>query len=475
MAAGRRMILAPLLVSAALCQALVAPVASAQLNACPAPRSRMTFGAPGYVDTTRAGGEPTVEMHPNGTLLYGAHAGTTLFYAPSAHDEQTAAFFRNYRGQAHYYWSANRGKSWHFSERTLPPRGVPASGFSDPELAVDKAGHVYISEINLANIAVSKSTDSGKTYELQNLFAMTLTDRQWMAADTRDVIYMTGDAVGGGTFPAAPIGSTGHVLVKSKDGGRTFGRPIPDPGGLGDVQVDKSNGTLYEAHYTTQGVLSISAFRGARRDRFRRENHVIARKVALRSHWPTLDLSSNGHPYVVWDETGEGGRPAGVWYSYSTNGGRNWAPATRVDTSKNTDLWPWLAVGDDGRVAIAWLEADRRLPDNDPETTGEHGWRLMAAQTLTGLGCRRSQRPGFRVAAATPKPIHRGTICNSGTACQAQGIDRRLGDYFTIEIDKSGRMWAGYSDTRRGGAVALPGFVRQTGGPRFVARARATS
>jgi hypothetical protein len=67
--------------------------------------------------------------------------------------------------------------------------------------------------------------------------------------------------------------------------------------------------------------------------------------------------------------------------------------------------------------------------------------------------------------------MHRGTICQGGTVFQAEGIDRRLGDFFTIEVDNTGRMWGGYSDTRQGGAVALPAFVRQNGGPTLV-RAR---
>ena len=47
-------------------------------------------------------------------------------------------------------------------------------------------------------------------------------------------------------------------------------------------------------------------------------------------------------------------------------------------------------------------------------------------------------------------------------------IDRRLGDFFTIEIDNSGHVWGGYSDTAEGGATALPGFIHQSGGPVFV-------
>jgi hypothetical protein len=44
-------------------------------------------------------------------------------------------------------------------------------------------------------------------------------------------------------------------------------------------------------------------------------------------------------------------------------------------------------------------------------------------------------------------------------------IDRRLGDYFSVDVDGTGRMYAGYADTRVPGSVSLPGFVRQTGGP----------
>ena len=69
---------------------------------------------------------------------------------------------------------------------------------------------------------------------------------------------------------------------------------------------------------------------------------------------------------------------------------------------------------------------------------------------------------------ATPRPVHTSTICQGGTACQAQGIDRRLGDFFTIEIDNSGHVWGGYSDTAEGGATALPGFVHQRAGIPFI-------
>jgi hypothetical protein len=65
---------------------------------------------------------------------------------------------------------------------------------------------------------------------------------------------------------------------------------------------------------------------------------------------------------------------------------------------------------------------------------------------------------------ATKDPVHTGTICQGGTTCQAMLIDRRLGDYFSVDVDGTGRMYVGYSDTRVPGSVSLPAFVRQSGG-----------
>lgn len=59
------------------------------------------------------------------------------------------------------------------------------------------------------------------------------------------------------------------------------------------------------------------------------------------------------------------------------------------------------------------------------------------------------------------------------TACEALGRDRRLGDFFTNAIDSTGAMVISYSDTRKGGSVALSAFTRQVGGPSFLAAAPA--
>ncbi|MGH7129178.1 MAG: hypothetical protein ACREIV_11470, partial [Planctomycetaceae bacterium] len=103
------------LVAASTAAALVAAgavafvtTAGAKRQSCRAPK-KMSFDKPKYIDESRAGGEPTIEQHPDGTLLYGSHAGSTHFYAPAGADPTTAAFVENYTGQAYYYFSKDNG------------------------------------------------------------------------------------------------------------------------------------------------------------------------------------------------------------------------------------------------------------------------------------------------------------------------------------------------------------------------------
>lgn len=442
---------------------------------CPAPPP-MTFTEPEYVDTTRAGGEPIVFTYPNGRILYGSHAGTTHFYSPDAADPTTIAFMEQYRGQTHYWWSDTQGGEWDFAERTGADTAAPY-GFSDPEFAYDTAGNVYVSEINLVNVAVSKSTDGGKTYTMTNPTANVFTDRQWMEGDEEGVVYMVSNPTGpGGSVNPGEADTyqvnSGHTMYKSTDGGVTWTDGFPDPGGLGDIRVDKRNGTVYEAHLEGS-ELTLHAWRNARGDDFTSkvdaEVNIVFDDVHMLAHWPAFDLDPEGNIYMVWDDNGVGELPAGIYYSYSTTEGRTWSKPLRVNNSDNTAIWPWIGVGDEGRVGIAWLEADVELPQHDAETPGEHGWRIVGATSITALGCAGGKLPSFAVGTMTEDPMHTGTICQGGTVCQATLTDRRLGDYFSVDVDGKGMMYAGYSDTREGGAISLPGFVRQNGGASLLA------
>jgi len=464
---------------------LVASVASAQAT-CPAPGQPLEF-AEAYIDESRAGGEPLIETHPDGTMLWGSHAGTTHFFTPAAPDPTTAAFLENYEGQTYQYFSEDQGETWKFAPRTPisadAASGVPNSGFSDPEFAIDTAGNIFISEINLANIAFSKSSDSGRTYELQNVIGISFSDRQWMEADEEDVLWFVANTFGGGSPTAGePVtGSLANRLYKSTDGGQTFSQGQS----LGrqqssDIQVDQSDGRLYQLHTERQqdGTVDLEmwVFPNARQEtppNVTVERYTIAEDYDRQSSiGPEFDVDDQGNLYTIFNDGGEASLDHGVYYSSSSDRGVTWSEPQKLNDGQGSIHWTWIAAGENGGVSAVWYENVNDLPDNNPERAGgEDGWHVMAAQSLNGLGCAESDQAGFTVTQATTEPFHVGTICNGGTLCQAELIDRRLGDYFSNAIDNDGHVVIATGDTKQGGSVALPMRIRQTGGPSHIAPA----
>lgn len=468
-------------------------------GACVTPSEEMTF-ATDYIDTARAGGEPIVTTHPDGGLLWGSHAGTTHFYSPAAGDTQTSAFLENYEGQTYQYRSDDQGESWNFIDRepvsTLDPvSGLPNSGFSDPEFAIDLAGNVYISEINLANIAVSKSSDGGRTYTLQSLAEITASDRQWMEADEEDVLYFVANTFGGGSVSSGkPVtGRLGHDLYKSIDGGVTFSEP-QNLGGQqsSDIEIDKRDGRLYELHSNgsrlelwiapdardqeTPGIefLNVDPSTNEVIDTQAPRPFlppVIAENYDRKSTiGPTLDIDANGNLFVVWDDDGGAGRDRGVYVTFSTDRGLTWSEAVQVDDALETGgvaFWPWIAAGSEGAV-ISWLQHDEPMKDNEPQNA-EGDWyvktSLVRACDTDGDGDIDTVAAPTAPVRTMSEPVHQNTICTGGTTCQAMAIDRRLGDYFANAIDRDGNVYISVADTMSGGGVGLPRVIRQTGGP----------
>ncbi len=461
--------------------------ANPEVVVCPAPTEPMVFEE-AYIDTERAGGEPILETLTDGTLLWGSHAGTTHFYSPTIADETSAAFVQHYQGQTYQYWSDDHGATWNFAPRDAVASvsqtavaGVNNSGFSDPVFAEDQAGNVYISEINLANVAVSMSADSGRTWTLQNLFGLTVSDRQWMAADEDGVVYMTANTFGGGSLGDTPPGVTASLanrIYKSTDHGATWS-PGWTTGGSSssDIKVDWNTGAIYQPKRSVSGEsagLYLTVWPDARTEDFASEptveHHLITPHYRQQSSiGPTIELDDEGNIYAVWDQNrGSEEMPPGIWYAASSDGGVTWTEPVHVDEGEEHSFWPWLEVGAEGAVGIAWLDNSEFIGSEDAEDAREDSeWHVMAAQTFTGLGGVDCDVAGFDVVQASQTPVHNGTVCTGGTTCQAFAIDRRLGDYFGNEIAADGAMVIAVSDTEQGGSIALPLAIRQVSGPSF--------
>lgn len=460
---------------------VLAPAARAECSGVEAPEP-LRFTAPALIDAHRAGGEPSILALRDGhTVIASAHAGTTHLYKPNT--PGGSDFVTNYNGSDFVWRSENNGDTWRYvglnGSETGPYSG-PMYGFSDPTLAEDAAGNVYNAGINVANVFVARSADKGSTWSANPVAAL-FTDREWLAADEADHLYMLAS-------------DPGRVIIESRDGGQTWnhGDGLPAGGISSPITVDPNDGTLYQAG--DGGDLGkIYVWPNLRRtvsDPSRRDSYYGFVFYGLRHWWGFLNpiaVDDASNVYAVGNDSigfDEGLREQGrIWLNYSTDHGRHWESVV-IHTAEpgHIALWPWISAGSDGRVAVTWLDADTTVvPEPPPATIGQTSgvtgaFRVMSAVSVNAHGskndCDEDVPPVFATSTVTEKPIHVGTVCSNGVQCNqdpsASG-DRRLGDYFTNSITQDGRLVIAYAETSSdpGAAISHPAFVRQTAGVRL--------
>ena len=433
----------------------------------------LAFGDRVYVDKTRAGGEPVTVVAQDGSISFSAHAGTTHIYKEpgSVASGGTADFLNGYSNQTLNWRSTDGGKTWSFiglAGTGTGPHTLTSSGFSDPDFAVDEGGRIYNTEINLANVAVFSSNDDGQTYSRGNP-EVTSGDRPWLTAAAKDEVYL--------------YVNTLQQIFRSTDGGITWtlqSRSNPN-GPDAKMYVDPRNPkTGLIGPHNPDGV-AISKDRGVTWEAF--DGAELGPTVDF---FGAVAVDKAGYVYraAAGGYTGSGdteanGEVSFNWFDRKTD---EWSPeAVTVPTPKGDALWPWVVAGDDGRVAVAWLQSLEGKPDEFyiyvAQTLNAHGTRVRCSNGSTKV-----IPPRWSVANASKKPIHVGPICLNGTACNASPDfpdgDRRLGDFITVNYDKDGSLIVASADTTLGTAVeggttkpvSNPIFIKATKGAKMTAK-----
>lgn len=382
------------------------------------------------IDEVRAGGEPVIAITPTGTILVSAHPGWThTRYPPSANLLTPAS------GQSYLWRSTDGGET--FAHVGLPgapdgmgPRGV-GQGVSDPDFAIDSNGRIYLTDLEaLAAASVSWSDDDGATWLMGNNVASTYgpVDRQWLATVGTDVYFM------GNYF-------VDERVLKSTDGGLTW------------LQVGSAN-CSGDITSTPEGVLIVGCQTGIDVSEdggatFERRDVPDAESWARSMAEPAVDAAGNVYiPYA---------NEAGVFVASTPDLGATWREPIQV-ADNGTNVWPWVVAGAQGKVAVVWYHAD------DPAGPADAGgdWFVDSA-IVTGADGDAPEVFTARVAG----PIFQGTMCQSGTTCQADVSkegDRRLGDFFEAAIDADGRLHVVFS-VALDDAISHPGYARQADGP----------
>ncbi|HVE63523.1 MAG TPA: sialidase family protein [Mycobacteriales bacterium] len=423
-------------------------------------------------DPTRSSGEPSIRAADDGTLYIVAPAGLAN---PRSLPTPVGS-------GGNFSWrSDDDGKTWKFLDTTV-------IGGGDGDVVTAEGDVVYQSGLSLACVTVARSADRGETWVPNPINCSTtpVDDRQWNDVHG-DAVYTAFGSIGldqinvnKSLFTSPLVVSNANVAVSGTD------HQWP-----GVMDVDPTEGVVYQSWQTTGApndcdddtsgclpadaskdepdVIKIAALTDSdfAAGPLANPEHIVvaSRPFDTFDAFTGLDVSPQGVIHVVWNERHPEVKQTWSMIASSANQGATWTAPKRVNTVATT-AFPWVTAGDDGRVMVSYYGT--ASTGNSPETTvGD--WRVYNAFSSDGGAT-------FAETVVTPKPMHSGTVCTSGTGCAAGARD--LVDFFETDVTPAGCLVVTYTDNSRDAVVNgiretnLPeriAFARQSGGPSLLA------
>jgi hypothetical protein len=354
---------------------------------------------------TSGGGSP----EPQGNLLVNREGlidvsnSPTIAYNPARDGNLVVTYRKDRPGyDALISYSFNGGESWEQSVLPLP-QGITGCTASKgepcpfaPDIAFAPDGTLYVTYVNLVgngnrpdNLWIATSTDGGRTLSLPTKIAGPLTFQQRVTVDPKGPVYVT-------YVQAAEVGFLRFadpppriVTTRSDDGGKTFGAPVP----VSDQQRPRVLAPSPIIDKDGQLVVMYQDMKANRRDYEYQEGPAAELPVALvltRStdggrtfapgveieadmlltrrflpflpEIPQLAISPAGKMYATWADGRDGDDD--VYLRSSSDGGRTWSPAHKVNDNGadgTAQFLPKVAVGPGERVSVLFLDGR-----NDP-------------------------------------------------------------------------------------------------------------
>jgi hypothetical protein len=331
-------------------------------------------------------------------------------------------------------------------------------GGGDEDLAIAPNGTVWMNSLWLGSTTQCTSTNGGSTW-IDNAVASNIVgdDRQWIANYGNNIVYLTYKQLG-----ALVNGTESVVVVKSIDGGITFGAPVEittqavgvQPGDQGNIAVDARNGYVYTVFFdSTETQLYIArSTDGGTTWMLKLIYAAPVGSPILGNIFAAVAIDGGSGLHVVFSDAHH------VFLSSSSNFGANWTPPVRVSNGSNTrsSMQPWVTAGALGRVDVTWLGSSA---SSAMDSSAQ--WQVFMAQTTNAF----ANVPVFAQSNVTGIN-HVGPICNNGLAC-ASGT-RNMAEYFTPDVYLDGNEYIVYPDDHNSNlpsGSARTWFVHQTGGP----------
>ena len=475
--------------AAALTPSLRAPLAG---SAAPAP---ITFETPAVVDPLQTGGEPDINVDPQGRVFTSAPTGTGT---------QRSIWYASVDGGHTYRAVSANKRADTITTFTQPPGG------GDTEIQFDRSGKQYFSDLYaLACFRTATTADAGATVASSPTGGCAKTngspaDRQWMAVydpapltpklgaytGPTPLIYMTynniisgaewersssvndtsaggpglqyTDAIAGHPEAASysPFGADGYPSIDQATGDVlqvSYGTHDSTAGTSAiqlNIGVPDANGDLTFLDAPSGDLTKlVTVATGVPDDRGDSANFVVSSLDSGRNLWAAWVARSS-------DPTKS---QAFVAVASAASGWTSWSKPVQVSMPKASpgsfvSIFPWVKAGGPGRADVVWYGADRYT---DPSVDNGQSWNVFMSQVVwpvdgsnhvtTGVA------PSVTQVKVSPHPMKYGDVCLQGTGCITVQGNRNLADFFNISIDRSGAAEIVYDDTSNG--LAESGFT----------------
>lgn len=435
-----------------------------------------TFAAPVAIPLAGLGGlggEPSIAAAPDGTLYVSAPA------IPAS------AILFGSKAQGHVWRSDDGGQSFTLLNDKDGKLAGDACGNGDTDVTVDGMGAVYMADL-CGGIPFYASHDKGETWnatkEVTGKGSKDSRDRQWLDArgDGRIALVVAGNEDAkvrsivfvqsrdaGATWSEKKVLATsmiqiGNVVMADND---TYAMAYVEPvAGTGTTPLSSNRDGKLHVLVTRDGGENWTDTAFERR--LPRGFGVLLGSFSPTNIFPIMAADASGNLYLAWSENKPDWTGSRIFFTRSLDHGATWSDPAAVTPESGNAIFPWLAAGSDGRVALAYLRSASMGPPG--HTTGP--WYLHVTQTLTGTAA----EVQWEDVRAVADPIHVGPICQSGGSCLLPSdsfSDRTLLDFFEVCIVPStGAIAIAYAtDPPQEGKTVRLGAVVQNGGTSMIA------
>jgi hypothetical protein len=368
-------------------------------------------------------------------------------------------------------------------------------GGGDDSIDVSTDGYLYVSSLWAGSVTMSTSYDGGtggvfpgQAWQVNPVASnLPSDDRQWVAAYGPQTLYMTYNA----TALTDPPGGLGLFVVKSTDGGKTFGPAVPvtvagqtnTVNVEGNLVVDQYNGNLFTAYIPTgsDNVINIARSLDGGATWSVITAYTGPAGTTNRGVFPILTVDRGGNLHLAFTNSNAAGHTnAHVFLTSTANPGApspTWTTPVRVDNgaANVSACLPWIVGGSSGIVDVTWYGSTATSPDDANAL-----WHVFFAQVTNAV----TGSPTIAQNQVETPTVHNHSICFNGFACAGNSVpkngpeNRDLAEYYTMAIDPDGNANIVYEDSVNGSCgtemdplglilvcTSKPWFSKQTAGP----------